>query len=71
MNLLASFVIASANPQIILRGRHGGEDLVIGLSTSVATLITQPLFLLGVLTAFLISGALLIGLEVRTESHNH
>ncbi len=71
MNLLASFVIASDSPQIILRGRHGGEDLVIGLSASVAPLVAQPLFLLGVLTAFLISGALLIGLEARTKSRNH
>lgn len=70
MSLLASFLIASTSSQIVLRGRHGGEDLMIGLSGAVAPVLVQPLFLLGVLSAFLISGALLIGLEARAESHS-
>ncbi len=68
MSFITSFfcsLSSAANAPIVLRGRFGAEDLILGNQIAV---IEMPLVLLGLLTTLLITGAILVSLEVRMEA---
>ena len=70
MSFIASFfsaVTSAANAPIVLRGRFGGEDLIIGYQNAA---IDMPLVLFGLLTTLLITGAIFVSLEVRMEARD-
>jgi len=67
--IAASFstIASAANTPIVLRGRFGGDDLVIGYQNAA---IDTPLVLFGLLTTLLITGAIFVSLEVRMEARD-
>lgn len=55
--------------ETILRGRQDtGSEIVLAAPIEPSTLPIEPLALLGCLAAFMLTGAILIGLEMRAEA---
>ena len=56
--------------QHVLRGREGGPDVVLNAAASPHAGTISPLVLIGLLGLALLSGAILVSLEMRAEARD-
>lgn len=56
--------------QAFLRGRNPGEEVAVTIPDITATVPVEPLFLLGALAALLLTGGILVAMEMRAEARD-
>lgn len=56
--------------QAILRGRDKGETITVNVPELAATAPIDPLFLLAMLATLLVTGGILVALEMRAEGRD-
>jgi hypothetical protein len=56
--------------QAILRGRNPGDEVAVIVPELAATVPVEPLLLLGTLATLLVTGGILVAIEMRSEARD-
>ena len=56
--------------QAILRGRNPGDEVAVTVPELTATVPVEPLLLLGTLATLLVTGGILVAIEMRSEARD-
>lgn len=65
-----SFLAAISQATITLRGRFGDDVAVLQAEGAYIQPVDMPIFLFGLLSLLLVSGAVCVALEVRSEQQD-